>query len=150
MMSASEAMRLNPGSPAGGAPAMAFGANGPLSSPKLEHRRVQAERPVELARRRDRPAAWRRRSGRLAPDRRALDAKAVARARPEAGRKAAQDAVRVAGHRRAKDLAVAVVDAQRRALGVGEDERRFEAFRRNDDAEARRKLAHSAGLARAR
>ena len=81
---------------------------------------------------------------------RSIDAKAVARARPEAGRKAAQDAVRVAGHRRAKDLAVAVVEAQRRALGVGQDERRFEAFRRNDDAEARRKLAHSAGLARAR
>ena len=41
------ATRLNPGSPAGGAPAIAFGANGPLSSPNCEHRGVKAERPVE-------------------------------------------------------------------------------------------------------
>ena len=115
-----------------------------------EHRRVQAERPVEPPGVRIGQQLGGVEAGAARRIVRSLDPKAVARARPEAGRKAAQDAVRVAGHRRAKDLAVAVVEAQRRALGVGEDERRFEAFRRNDDAEARRKLAHSAGLARAR
>ena len=117
---------------------------------ELEHRRMQAERPVEppgvrigqqfggveagAARR----VVW------------AIDAKAVACARPEAGREPAQDAVSVTGHGRAKDLAIAVVEAQRRAFGVGQDECSLEPLRANGDAEARWNVAHSAGPARAR
>ena len=76
----------------------------------------------------------------------ALDAEAVTRAGAEARRDAAQDAVGVARHRRASNLAIAVVDAQRRALGVGQHERRFEAARRDEDAASGFWVAHSAGL----
>ena len=78
---------------------------------ECEHRRVKAERPVEPPRvgigqelRGVEAGAARRIEG-------SLDAKAVARARAEAGRDAAQEAMRVAGHRRAKDLAILLVDA---------------------------------------
>ena len=47
---------------------------------------------------------------------RPLDAEAVAGAQAKAGRDAAQDAVGVALHRRAGDLAIPLVDAERRAL----------------------------------
>ena len=58
--------------------------------------------------------------------------------------------MRVAHHRRARNLAVAVVHAQESALCIGQVERRLEGFRRDDDPEASRWLAHSAGLASAR
>ena len=117
---------------------------------ELEHRRVEAERPVEPPGVRIGQELRGVEAGAARRVVRPGDAKAVTRARPEAGREAAQDAVRVAGHRRAKNLAIAVVEAQRRALGVGQDERRSEPFRRNGDAKARRKPAHSEALARAR
>ena len=75
-----------------------------------------------------------------------LDAEAVMRAGAEARRDAAQDAVGVTRHRRANSLAIAVVDAQRRALGVGQHERRFEAARRDEDAASGFRIAHSVGL----
>ncbi len=77
---------------------------------------------------------------------RTLDAEAVTRAGAEARRDAAQDAVGVTRHRRANNLAIAVVDAQRRALGVRQHERRFEAARRDEDAAGGFRVAHSAGL----
>ena len=44
--------------------------------------------------------------------------------------------MRVAHHRRARNLAVAVVHAQERALCIGQVERRLEATRRDDNAES--------------
>ena len=68
------------------------------------------------------------------------------RAGADARRNAAQDAVSVTRHRRASNFAIAVVDAQRRALGVGQHQRRFEAARRDEDAASGFWVAHSAGL----
>ena len=68
------------------------------------------------------------------------------RAGADAGRNAAQDAVSIARHRRASSFAIAVVDTQRRALGVGQHQRRFEAARRDEDAAGGFRVAHSAGL----
>ena len=79
-----------------------------------------------------------------------LNAEAVARAGAEARRDAAQDAIGVARHRRANNLVIAVIDAKRRALGVGQHERRFEPARRDDDAACGLRVAHSIGRARSR
>ena len=80
-----------------------------------EHRRMKAKRPVEApgVRVGQQFGGVEARAARRII--RSLDAEAVARARPEAGRKPAQDAVRVAGHRRAKNLAIALVQAEGRA-----------------------------------
>ena len=117
---------------------------------ECEHRGMEAERPVEP------PGVGIgeqfRRVEAASPLRliRALDAEAVARAGAEAGRNAAQDAVGVALHRRASNLAVPLIDAQRGALRVGENERRFEPARRDDDAACGLQIGHSAGRARSR
>ena len=102
---------------------------------ELEHRGMEAERPVEAPGVRIGQQFGGVEAGAARWIVWAIDAKAVARARPEAGREPAQDAVRVTGHRRAKDLAIAVVEAQRRAFGVGQDERGLEPLR----AERRRR-----------
>ena len=115
-----------------------------------EHRRMEAKRPVEAPGVRVGQQFGGVEAGPARRVIRSLDAEAVARACPEAGRKAAQDAARVTGHRRAKNLAVAVVQAEGRALGVRQVERGFEASRRYDDAESGLRAAHSAGLAMAR
>ena len=150
MMSASGAMRLWPGSPAGGAPGDRLGRVRPRVLAEREHRGMEAERPVE-------PPGVRigeqfRRVEAASPLRliRALDAEAVARACAEAGRNAAQDAVGVARHRRASNLAILLVHAERGALGVGQDERRFEPARRDDDAACGLQIGHSTGRARSR
>jgi hypothetical protein len=65
----------------------------------------------------------------------AFDPEAVARAGSEAWGEPAKDAVRVARHRRAEDFAVAVVEAKRRAFGIGQVQRRLEAMGRDGDAE---------------
>ena len=75
-----------------------------------------------------------------------LDAEAVSRARTQPGRDAAQNAIGVVRHWRADDLPIAIIDAQRRALGVGRHERRFEAARRDEDAASGFWVAHAAGL----
>ena len=100
-----------------------------------KHRAMQPEWPVE------RPCV---RVGQqfgsveLGPARRivrALDPEAIARAGSETWRKPAEDAVRVARHRGAEHFAVAVVEAERRAFGIGQVERRLQAMGRDGDAE---------------
>ncbi len=115
-----------------------------------EHRRMETERTVETPGVRIRQQF--RRVEAASPLRliRALDAEAIARAGAEARRKAAQDAVGVALHRSASNLAVTVIDAERGALGIGENERRFESARGDDDAAGGLRIGHSAGRARSR
>ena len=76
-----------------------------------------------------------------------LDAKAVPRPGAEPGGDAAKDAAPVARHRDAENLVIAVVEAQRCALGVGENERRFEAALGDRNSESGARLAHGAGPA---
>ena len=109
-----------------------------------EHRGMQAERPVEGP-----GVGVGKQFGRVeaSPATRvegALDAETVARARAEAGCMAAKDASRVARHRGPEDFAVAVVKAERYALGVGQVERRLEAAGRHNDAEPRLCAIHQA------
>ncbi len=118
--------------------------------PKRKHRRVEAERPIETP-----SVRIGQQFGRIKTESPlrivgALDAEAVARAGAEPRREATQHAVRVARHRRANDLPIAVIDAERRALGVGQHERRFEPARRDDDAPSRLWVVHSAEPARSR
>src|SRR5580700_617534 len=113
---------------------------------ELEHRGVELERPVETP-----GVGIGQQFGRVktqSPFRivGALDAEAVKRAGSGAWRNAAEDAVGVTRHRRANNLSITVIDAQRHALGVGQDQRRFEAARRDEDSASGFWVAHSAGL----
>src|SRR6185312_3706421 len=74
---------------------------------------------------------------------RALDAETISRASAKARRKAAKNAVGGARHRDASNLAVAVMDTQRSALGIGKLERRFKSARGDRDTPRGLALAHS-------
>ena len=146
MTSASGAMRLCPGSPAGGSPAIAFGVCGPVSSPNLNIEGWSWNGTVKPPGVRiGQQFGWVKTKSPLRIVG-TLDAEAVSRASAQPGRDAAQNAIGVVRHRRADDLPIAIIDAQRRALGVGQHERRFEAARRDEDAASGFWVAHAAGL----
>ena len=136
MTSASGAIRLRPGSPAGGAPAIALGACGPAVLAEREHRRVEAERAVERVgvgvgeqlRRVEAMAARR--------VERTLDAKAVTRAGADPGRRR-----RERSRRRRASAESGSLRGRRRTgrastlRGVRQVERGFQSARRRPDAE---------------
>ena len=109
-----------------------------------EHRGMQAQRPVEGPGVRVGKQFGRVEAGPATRIEGALDPETVARACAEARRKTAKDAAPVARHRSLEDFAVAVVEAERHAFGVGQVERRLEAAGRNNDAESRLCAIHQA------
>ena len=73
-----------------------------------------------------------------------LNPESIAGAGAESWCATSKRSIGVAGHRGAKDLAVALVKAKGDALGVRQHERCLEPMRRDDDPEARVHIAHAA------